>query len=702
MGRENQESDPASALGSDENPLPGNSVVEELETRDGFTDPSGVRHTARLAEIQEVGGVTYEQAADPTAPEPGDTWYDTENGVLLIYSAGGWRSSDGYTLTNELLSFQEPTAEFSFNDSTRTLAPDKTATVDETWENYFDSPEVGLEFVPKNELNRVIAELPINLSNARPSELYLRESDGTLIASKSGVDISVKNRVGFSDVTLNAGEAYTITVDDGGSNFRYPRSDSASFPYTSDALDITGGVSSGSVNTNYAYMFDTLSSQISGVAIAEGGSSDNPQPANTVSRPDDQNASGENSPFGVEVRADTSLVGIRAEISSNTDGLTTAYLTNGSRVVAETDVSSLSAGDRFEMIADLPTGNYALTGDAGGSGYTRGDVSDGGNGNDDLTIVSGVFGKFGVGDNGSRLYNFNNITPLLPGPASDGSVIIAPNDQRAVRAFESLNYQIAPESEQISVDAGEMRDFLSPVTGFESGNITPPSENWSSWEGDVSSFTAQQNTVITGDFTGELVSNGEVATVTTTRDEARQFDRIEYSVRIGSDVGAVDEVSQIFEFSEQELFRIEFNDENNDILSAGEVTLSNPGSQTITGSWEPGVTYDVVVELDYENNNVAVDVNGAGASVDQQLEAVDTIRFENETDDSGTARSVYIDDITFTETRGVFTPIESDVGRVGRITSLPVSDRAAFRVAFLREDLLNRPSIGYFAWRVVR
>lgn len=62
----------------------------------------------------------------------------------------------------------------------------------------------------------------------------------------------------------------------------------------------------------------------------------------------------------------------------------------------------------------------------------------------------------------------------------------------------------------------------SVVENFEDGDITVPADNWTGWSGDTAALTAQQTTVLEGNWSGEVVGNGVQNFVTADRDTANQ------------------------------------------------------------------------------------------------------------------------------------------------------------------------------------
>ena len=98
-------------------------------------------------------------------------------------------------------------------------------------------------------------------------------------------------------------------------------------------------------------------------------------PDSVVSRPGDNEITDDSEEQGLEIELKSDWPSIGAEISSNTSGVTRAYLRQTDETLIEdVDISSLSAGDAFIFEdVDLKSGDkYIITVDAEGSSFTNG------------------------------------------------------------------------------------------------------------------------------------------------------------------------------------------------------------------------------------------------------------------------------------------------------------------------------------------
>ena len=99
------------------------------------------------------------------------------------------------------------------------------------------------------------------------------------------------------------------------------------------------------------------------------------EPDSAVSRTDDNALTSTNLERGIVINPNTSLSAVECTLSSNSSDFTKAYIykqSDGS-LLTDTDISTLSAGDTFELDASLSSSTaYNITIDAEGANYTIG------------------------------------------------------------------------------------------------------------------------------------------------------------------------------------------------------------------------------------------------------------------------------------------------------------------------------------------
>jgi len=135
-----------------------------------------------------------------------------------------------------------------------------------------------------------------------------------------------------------------------------------------------------------------------------------PQIGTTVSRPPDDSSFGNSKEGGNVVNPNTALQGVRSKLSQNVGGVTKAFLeeVGSSTVLTTLDISSLTSGDEFDLLASMSAGiDYAVYVDAEGSNYTVGkDDNSGGHPftSADIDITSSWFnGSVDTNNNGINL-----------------------------------------------------------------------------------------------------------------------------------------------------------------------------------------------------------------------------------------------------------------------------------------------------------
>lgn len=122
---------------------------------------------------------------------------------------------------------------------------------------------------------------------------------------------------------------------------------------------------------------------------------------------------------GVVIEPNRQLAGVRAELSDNISGATTAYIqeSGGGAILAQEDISNLSPGEEIELRSSRAiksTERVYVSADAGGSTYIRGrgnDTSQFPYTSNDFDVVSGVYTTNGSLSDSNR-YNYDEITAI--------------------------------------------------------------------------------------------------------------------------------------------------------------------------------------------------------------------------------------------------------------------------------------------------
>ena len=122
-----------------------------------------------------------------------------------------------------------------------------------------------------------------------------------------------------------------------------------------------------------------------------------------------------------------------------------------------------------------------------------------------------------------------------------------------------------------------------PVDNFEDGDITVLRDGWSGWTGDTNTLSAQQNTVIEGEWSGLFDPQDQDLRVTATRDSSDTPSEVKMLVRTDNQNGSSGD-------------RIGFRMTNSSELYIIQIALAGNGSpevnfSTVSGSWSINTTY---------------------------------------------------------------------------------------------------------------
>ena len=217
-----------------------------------------------------------------------------------------------------------------------------------------------------------------------------------------------------------------------------------------------------------------------------------------------------------------------------------------------------------------------------------------------------------------------------------------------VRTEGAFDFQSVYEKKNADKEAK-----LSPKTNiddFEDGNTDGLIKQNTS-----TTFIADSSTVISGNYSGKLVSDPnnndsggftEVASLPI----GKVSQDVWFSVRIGRDTGNTsDGVSFVLferggQYSNNYIGQLRFEDSTNDLI------WSANNSNTIGSDfWSPNTNYQVQLEMDYANDSVIIYVNGNQLSLEDFANSashVDIIEVSNDASDASNPRSIWIDDLT--------------------------------------------------------
>ncbi|TYL39423.1 hypothetical protein CV102_08855 [Natronococcus pandeyae] len=316
---------------------------------------------------------------------------------------------------------------------------------------------------------------------------YLTTDDGVVLERQTIAALGAGDAFTF-DTALEAGTAYRVLCGARGQRYTRGRTP-VDYPLESDSLTATHGVFSGTeLSNSYRYCFDRIRPTASGQGdvdyVGRAGS-----PLGLESDDQGQSWSSLTEPSGVRLEANEDVIGLECRLSTETDGVTTAYLTDDSgAVLDQQSIDDLEAGDVVEFDAELVADEtYRILCDADGQRYVRGRAAvDYPLESDSLTATHGIFS--GTELSNSYRYCFDWVRPDVVDPVwignatSDGPLLDLGSDEQgqswssltepsgvrihATEAVDGLECRISAATEGITTafltdDAGTVLDQRS-------------------------------------------------------------------------------------------------------------------------------------------------------------------------------------------------------------------------------------------------
>jgi hypothetical protein len=279
---------------------------------------------------------------------------------------------------------------------------------------------------------------------------------------------------------------------------------------------------------------------------------------------------------------------------------------------------------------------------------------------------------------------------------------------------------------------------LNIIDDFEDGDIVTKSTDWDGWNGDTGDLTAQQNTVISGQYSGKFEVAGTVSRINTDRG-SNITSNLRLTIQIGSDTSNSDDLVQI------QLHTTGFGSDIGNLTFNGNGGNVDWEGTEVLSSWSAGTEYTLFFDWDFDNDQFDLDVNGTNEGTfnfRNSASGFGNIRPINDTLNSGETRAIYLDDIEveFSPTSGdaliewdkgvptdifewdvaTYTATEdgetvtvdvedgqgnvllSDISRNTDISSIATSENVTLRVNLSRSDTSNNPTLdsAYRSWLV--
>jgi hypothetical protein len=239
----------------------GLSTPNDARVGGSLTDASGNPHLTLNDGGPLAAGRTLDLGGNALA-DSGTTIWDAANGADVATDTASTFGESGVTVTHSDTTVTNGAIELSTINSSVTRSPDDSSAG-------FDSRKWGLEFEPQTDLSEITATISSNTGGE--STVYLYDGNANKLTSEpspgSGNSVTLT-------ASLSQGMKYYVLIDAGGSIYSSGYDTDPSFPYTSSAVDITGGAYENNENSHSdpnAHAIKTLESTIglSGTATVE-------------------------------------------------------------------------------------------------------------------------------------------------------------------------------------------------------------------------------------------------------------------------------------------------------------------------------------------------------------------------------------------------------------------------------------------------
>jgi len=189
------------------------------------------------------GESTYYQTSEPNGSD-GESWFNPDNGLYYVHDGSSWRPIPPAQTLDETTTFDGSDGEtVSHSDtvadsgSVKLPTSDGTTTRDNDDNSTSTDNGAGLVINPNKDLVGVVVTISGNTGN--PSDVYLAESDETILVNKSAGYTSGDTVT--LEATLQSGTKYYVYTRNGGGSYTSGYNNT-SFPFTGPDLDIVDGV----------------------------------------------------------------------------------------------------------------------------------------------------------------------------------------------------------------------------------------------------------------------------------------------------------------------------------------------------------------------------------------------------------------------------------------------------------------------------
>jgi len=425
----------------------------------------------------------------------------------------------------------------------------------------------------------------------------------------------------------------------------------------------------------------------------------------SVTRAADNGSTDISDGYGIVINPNTSISEITVTLSSNTGAVNSVFLADNTETILAEKTAGYTGGDEVTLSASLNAGDdYYLGVYDNGNTYTVGKSTNVSfpNTSEEIDMITGVFdahpddGETATESN-SAAYAVQSVSS--PDSTSGNAFISFDSGSPAdIDSWDLATFQRTLDGETVTVDVVQPITSDLVIDDLEDGNATVEADNWSGWSGTTANISAQQSTVISGAYSGELTSANEQADAIINRDSATDND-FKFSVNAEQTSNSTDYFQIVIEDDgDNFLYNIGFNDD-------GTVELYNGSDNPLSYAWTANADINVECQHDFANNEVTVIIDGANQGTFDFFTSVSGFayfRLRNSTLQSTETRSVYFDNVVEVNGKTTYSALLSDIGPNVDISTISTSTNVTLRANLSRSNTANNPTLDYAARRFTR
>lgn len=240
-----------------------------------------------------------------------------------------------------------------------------------------------------------------------------------------------------------------------------------------------------------------------------------------------------------------------------------------------------------------------------------------------------------------------SVAPIAGASTSDelvvGSKHTTDNDFRNAQLLDGVDVEGTGDGADVVYSGG------LTIDDFEDNDINVEADSWSGWNGDTGSFSAQNNVVLSGSYSGDLATSGGGSNIVRTTRSTNTTKNISHQIRISEGGHSQYDAVRMRFYSgdgdeDLQIGHLMFKD------NSGQDLIWEGSSSTDIGSWSAGTTYTFTFEFDYAADTVTIYRDGSeiasGLSFRNSADGLNYIAVLDDFSDGSGTRHVYVDDLS--------------------------------------------------------